>query len=154
MPTVLARRIIAAPQEAVWAALSDIENASRWNSAWSRVEFLGEKRQGEGTVFRAHSDDGGSAEFEVVRWVPEEYIAFAPHGADEEDYLITLEGHAVHLRPLSEDQTEVTIVASARSHGIRGWLAGRLVWPGYQKEGLKRALERLAALFEPEEEEE
>jgi uncharacterized protein YndB with AHSA1/START domain len=155
MPTVGVRRIIAAPQQEVWDALADIENAGRWNQAWQDIEFLSRQRQGVGTAFRAQTEGGQSAEFEVVAWEPPEYIAFAPRQTPEGEeppagYLITLEAQAFHLRPREEGRTEVSLLARADSHGLRGWLVGRLFWPGFQKQGMRKALAAVAALFEPE----
>jgi|GEM_PF-1128219 len=156
MPTVSARGMIDAPQEEVWAALADIENAGRWNKAWARVEFLGEQRHGLGTVFRTYSADGGSAEFEVVAWEPPDFLAFAPRSAPlrpPADRFLTVESQYFYLRPNDDGRTELNLVATASTHGLRGWLMGHLLWPGYQRQGLRRALAAIAALFEPEPEE-
>ncbi len=151
MPTVTVRRIIAAPPEEVWAAIADIENAGRWNQAWQRIEFLSSQREGLGTAFRAQAEDGGAADFEVVAWEPPRYIAFAPRGEPPPgDYLITLEAHAFYLQPVGDDRTELHLMATARSRGLRGWLLGRLLWPGFHKQGMRQAIEAVATLFEEE----
>ncbi|HXG35947.1 MAG TPA: SRPBCC family protein [Dehalococcoidia bacterium] len=154
MPTtVYVRRRIDAPPEEVWAVLSDISQAPRWNSAWQAVAMVGQQREGVGTVFRAVNAAGLSSEFEVVQWVSAEYIAFASRNQeDTEGIWISVEEQAIHLRPTREGQTEVTLAASARSHGLRGWLVSKLVWPGYQRRGLNEALDSLEALFLAEEE--
>ena len=149
MPTVTVRRIIAAPQRDVWATIADIENAGRWNEAWQRIEFLSSQREGLGTAFRAQAEEGQVAEFEIIAWQPPEYIALAPRGEGPQgSYLITLESHAFYLRPAGERQTELHLMATARSHGLRAWFLGRLFWPGYQKPGMRRALEAIAAMVE------
>ena len=153
MPTVTVRRIIEATQREVWAVIADIENAGRWNEAWQRIEFLSSQREGLGTAFRAQAEGGHVAQFEVVAWQPPEYIAFAPRGEDPQgSYLITLESHAFYLQHIERGeragQTELHLMATARSHGLRGWFLGRLFWPGYQKPGMRRALEAIAALVE------
>lgn len=150
MPTMSVSRTIAAPQHQVWAALADIANAGRWNTAWRRIEITSSQSQGAGTTFRAHSEQGTPFDFEVTHWVPPEYIAFAPvRREDEERYAITLESHAFLLRPTGDDRTHVELTASATSHGLRGWLIGLFLWPGHQKHGLNTALDSLQALFEP-----
>lgn len=152
MPTVSESRTIAASPEEIWAALADIENAGRWNSAWRRIEITSSQREGAGTTFRAHTEDGSAFEFRITHWVPGEYIAFAPVVQEgSQRYLIRLDSQAFLLRPLAEDQTHVELIAAASSHGLRGWLLARFFWPGYQKHGLRRALDALQALFEPTE---
>lgn len=156
MPSVSVRQIIDAPPEEVWAAIADIERAGRWNHAWQRIEFLGEQREDIGTTFRAQAEGGHSAEFEVVAWEPPQLLAFAPlpypsalHGLSP----IAIETQAFYLRPSGDGRTELHLTATATTHGLRGWLWGRLFWPGYQKQGLLRALEAIAALFQPQVEE-
>lgn len=156
MPTVSVHRVIDAPPEEVWAAIADIERAARWNRAWGRIEFRSQQRQGLGTTFRVEAEGGHSAEFEVVAWEPPQLLAFAPlpypsalHGLSP----IAIETQAFYLRPSGDGRTELHLTATATTHGLRGWLWGRLFWPGYQKQGLRRALEAIAALFQPETEE-
>lgn len=153
MPTTSESRVINAPQNELWAALADIENAGRWNGAWQRIEILSAQREGAGTGFRAHTEDGASFDFEVTHWAPPDYIAFAPIAREEaEPFLITLESQSFLLRPAGEGRTQVVLHASARSRGVRGWFISRLFWPGYQKAGLRRALDAIQALFEPQDE--
>lgn len=155
MPTTSESRIVNAPQDALWAALADIENAGRWNSAWRRIELLSAQREGPGTGFRAHTEDGASFDFEVTHWAAPDYIAFAPIAQEEaQPFLITLESQAFLLRAAGDDRTQVVLYASARSRGVRGWFIARLFWPGYQKAGLRRALDAIEALFEPPDAEE
>ena len=152
MPTTSVSRIVAAPQEEVWAALADIANAGRWNTAWPRIEITSSQSQGAGTTFRAHTADGHAFDFQITDWAPPEYIAFAPvHGEDTERYILTLESHAFLLRPAGDDRTHVELIASASAHGIRGRLIGLFLWSGHQKHGLNTALDGLQALFEPPE---
>ncbi len=154
MPTTSVVRIIAAPRDQVWAALADVANAGRWNTHWTSIEFTSQQHQGAGTSFRAHTADGQAFEFEITHWAPPEYIAFAPiRGQDEGRYILTLESHAFALRPEGDDHTRVELIASASSHGPRGWLIGLLLWAGHQKQGLNAALDGLQALFEPPTEE-
>lgn len=150
MPVTSESRLIAAPVAHVWAALADLEAAARWNQAWQRVEYLSSQREGVGAAFRAHSEDGLSFDFEISAWEPLEYIAFTPLREREEvGYLISLESQAIHLQPVDDGATNVTFLARAIGHGLRGWLAARFFWPGYQQEGLRSALDRLQSLFEP-----
>ncbi len=50
--------------------------------------------------------------------------------------------------------TRVTLLASAISHGLRGWFAARFIWPGFQRQGLRSALDALQDIFEPPERDE
>jgi len=148
------RRIAATPAQ-LWAVLSDIEQAPAWNPAWEAIEFVSEQHEGQGTVFRARSEAGSSGEFEVVLWQPGERIAFAPRpgGDDAGDFWISVQQHTIFLRPAGEGLTDVTMEARARSHGLRGWVISKLIWPGYQRRGLADVLKELARIFEPEEDE-
>ncbi len=154
MPTTSESRTIAAPVREVWAAITDLEAAHRWNGAWQRVEYLSYQREGVGTEFRAHTEDGLAHDFRIGEWAPMEYISFAPVRNEDEDkenrYMLTLESQAFLLRPANDDHTDVTLFATVASHGPRGWFAARLVWPGYQRQGLRSALDALQALFEPQ----
>ena len=153
MPTTYESRTIAAPVGSVWAAIADLEGAARWNHAWRRVEYLSDQREGEGTAFRAHTEDGLAHDFTISAWVPLQQIAFAPVPDEtERRYMITLESQAFHLQPDGEDRTNVSLAATAAGHGLRGWLLARFVWPSYQRQGLRSALDALQALFEPPEE--
>src|SRR3972149_10393216 len=123
MPTTSQSSIIAAPVAAVWAAITDLEAAARWNAAWQRVEYLSDQREGEGTVFRAHTEDALANDFRISQWAPPEYVAFAPVRGQEEEaqrYLITLESQSFLLRPADENRTLVTLSANAAGHGLRG----------------------------------
>ena len=154
MPTTSESRLIAAPVAQVWAAITDLEAAHRWNRMWVRVEYLSSQREGVGTEFRAHTEDGLAHDFRISEWAPLEYVAFTPmrdQAEEEVRHLITLESQSFLLRPAGDDHTDVTLLASVAAHGLRGWFAARLVWPGYQRQGLRSALDNLQALFEPEE---
>jgi len=156
MPATSESLTIPAPVAEVWRAVTNLEQAGRWNGAWERVEYLSEQREGEGATFRAYSEDGLGHNFRISDWAPEEYVAFAPADDDEEDppaYLINLESQAFRLRRVGDGETDVTLIASVTTNGIRGWIAGRFVWPSYQRQGLRSALEALRSLFEPEEDE-
>jgi uncharacterized protein YndB with AHSA1/START domain len=154
VPTTSESRLIAAPVAEVWAAITDLEAAARWNGAWQRVEFLSDQREGAGTAFRAHTEDGLAHDFLISAWVPLERIAFAPvRDESEKRYMITLESQAFLLRPVQDDRTNVTLFATAAGHGLRGWLTARFLWPAYQRQGLRSALDALQALFEPPENE-
>ncbi len=150
MPTTSVVRTIAAPQAQVWAALADIQNAGRWNTAWAGIEITSPQEHGAGTTFRARTGDGHAFDFQVTDWEPPHYIAFAPVRDASERYAITLESHAFQLRPADDDRTRVELIASASAHGLRGHLVGLFFWAGYQKHGLNSALDGLQALFEPE----
>ena len=152
MPTTSESRLIAASVAELWAAITDLETASRWNQAWQHVEYVSSQREGVGTTFRSHTEDGRSFDFHISEWAPEEYVAFEPLHKEPEDkrYLITLESQSFLLEAVSDDHTNVTLIASATGHGLRGWLAARFVWPGHQRALILRpALDALQALFEP-----
>jgi len=154
MPTTSQSRVIAAPRAEVWAAVTDLEAAARWNQAWQRVEYLSSQREGMGTTFRAHTGDGLAHDFSISEWEPPEYVTFTPLPPQEpqaKSYLITLESQSFLLEAAGDDHTNVTLSATAAGHGLRGWLITRLVWPGYQRQGLASALDALQALFEPPE---
>jgi uncharacterized protein YndB with AHSA1/START domain len=156
MPTTSESRLIAAPRAEVWAAITNLEEAARWNQAWQRVEYLSSQREGAGATFRAHTEDGLAHDFRISEWAPDEYVAFAPLREEPEDqgYLITLESQSFLLEAAGPDHTNVTLSATAAGHGLRGWLVARFIWPGYQCQGLRRALDALQALFEPPQDEE
>jgi uncharacterized protein YndB with AHSA1/START domain len=155
MPTTSESRLIAAPRADVWAAITNLEAAARWNEAWHRVEYLSHQREGVGTTFRTHTEDGQTFDFRISEWAALEYVAFEPlrEEPEEQRYLITLESQSFLLEPVGDDHTNVTLSASAAGHGLRGWLAARFLWPGYQRQGLGRALDALQALFEPPQDE-
>ncbi len=155
MPTTSESRLIAAPRAEVWAAITDLEAAARWNQVWQSVEYLSSQHEGVDTAFRAHTEDGLAHDFRISEWEPPERVAFAPlhQEPQEKRYLITLESQSFLLEPAGEDHTNVTLSATAAGHGLRGWLFTRFIWPGYQRQGLARALDALQALFEPPEDE-
>jgi uncharacterized protein YndB with AHSA1/START domain len=148
MPTTSATRVIEAPQEKVWAVLSDIANARRWNSAWSKIDFTSNQTHGPKTRFRAETEDGSAYEFVISAWVAPEYIEFTPIREETERYGVMLEAQAFHLRPEGADATRVDLISRSSTHGPRGWLVGLLFWRGYQKQGLNTALETLSSVFE------
>ncbi|HUF52563.1 MAG TPA: SRPBCC family protein [Dehalococcoidia bacterium] len=156
MASVTASLVLPAPPAEVWAVVSDVESARRWNQAWKRVEVTSDAKQGKGVRFRTHGEDNGEAfEFEVADWLPEEYISFAPiRSPDEERYEITLDYHAFRLEEVEGGHTRVDLTAHATTRGIRGKLVGLFLWPGHQKAGLERALRNLGAVFGLEAEEE
>jgi len=149
MPHTSESRIIAAAAADVWAAITDLEAAVRWNRNWQRVEYVGERRQGVDTSFRAHTDDGLAHDFRISEWAHEELVTFVPVRPEEEGpYLITLVAQTFRLRPADEQATDVILSAEAAGHGLRGWFAARFVWPSYQRQGLRSALDSLQAMFE------
>jgi uncharacterized protein YndB with AHSA1/START domain len=150
MPSTSTSRVIKAPREHIWALLSDIANARRWNSAWSSVEFVSKQTHGPDTQFRARTVEGEAFEFLITAWVVPEYIEFTPVRDEREQYGITLESQAFRLQPEGE-ATRVDLIARASTHGIKGWLLGLVFWRGYQKQGLNAALEKLESAFPSEE---
>ncbi len=151
MPTTYESRIIAAPVAEIWAAITDLEAASRWNGAWQRVEYLSWQREDVGATFRAYNEEGIGHNFRISEWAPQEFVAFEPlqDEPDERPYLITLQSQAFLLKPADDDRTEVTLFATVQGHGLRGWVTARFVWPNYQRKGLRSALDNLQDLFEP-----
>jgi uncharacterized protein YndB with AHSA1/START domain len=152
MPSVTASISVPATPEQVWAVISDVANAQRWNKAWSRIEMTTGLGGGRGTRFRAHvtDEDGGDQafEFEITEWVAPEYIVFTPiRDPEEEQYQITLDWHSFSIVPLDGENTRIDLTARATTRGLRGRFAGLLLWPGHQKPGLEEALNSLAELF-------
>ena len=149
MPASTVSRLIAAPRAQVWAALSDVANARRWNSTWTKIEFSSKQTHGRETRFRAHTEDGNTFEFAVSAWIAPEYIEFSPVREESESYGITLESQGFRLAPEGEGATRVELIARAATHGVKGWLLGLFFWRGYQRQGLNHALETLNSVFEP-----
>lgn len=150
MPATAASRVVNAPRDEVWAALSDIAKAGRWNAAWSSIEFSSKQTHGPETRFRARTAEGDTYEFVITAWVAPEYIEFSPVRDETERHGITLESQAFVLEPEGDDATRVELIARASTHGLRGWALGLLFWKGYQKHGLNTALDGLSSVFEPE----
>ena len=150
MARVSASRVVRASQREVWALLSDVANARRWNAAWQEIELTSSQTHGAGTTFAAHTETGETYEFEVCEWVSPERIAFCPieRETDEPRYSITLESHTFQLSPAADDSTVVELTASAKARGLRGRLIATFFWPGHQKAGLNLALDNVARVFE------
>jgi uncharacterized protein YndB with AHSA1/START domain len=154
MPTTSVVGLIGAPREQVWAALSDILNARRWNSAWKEIQFTSNQTHGPGTRFVARTEDGQTFEFIISAWVAPEYIEFSPVRDASERFGIMLESQGFQLLSAGGAATRVELIAQASTHGIKGWLTGLILWRGYQKQGLRYALENLTSIFEPQEQDE
>lgn len=151
MPTTSVSRIIAAPQGAIWAVLSDIEHANRWNKAWISIRFTSGQTHGTGTTFRATMEGGEDAfDFEVCDWSAPERIGFCPIRSPGELYSITLDSHVFEVRVLSDNESEVTITAKASAHGVRGRVIAMFFWSGHQQDGLNAALDAIQSVFEPD----
>ena len=149
MARVSVSRVVQAPQHDIWALLSDVANAGRWNKAWTEVELTSPQTHGVGTTFATHTESGDIFEFEVCEWVAPERISFCPvREAEDPGYSITLEAHTFQLRAAGDDATTVELIASAKAHGFRGNLIATFFWPGHQKAGLNLALENVARIFE------
>lgn len=142
--------MIAAAAHEVWVVLSDVENARRWNAAWERIEITSSQRHGIGTTFTAHTEGGQDYVFEITEWSPTETIAFSPVRDDEESYGVMLDSHSFQLSAIEESGTLVKLTARATAYGLRGHVVARLFWPGYQRHGLRLALDALQAVFDPE----
>jgi hypothetical protein len=152
MAHVSVSRNMAATRPDVWALVSDIANAGRWNRAWTSIEFAGNQTHGEGTRFIAHTESGDSFEFEVCEWSVPERIGFCPvRDPEEPTYAVMLDAHVFDIQPgRQEDETLVQLTAHATAHGIRGWIIATWFWPGHQRDGLAAALDSIAAEFEPD----
>ncbi|MCH7484291.1 MAG: SRPBCC family protein [Chloroflexi bacterium] len=151
MPSVTVSISIPATQEKVWAVVSDIVNAQRWNKAWSHIELTTQLSEGRGTRFLAHvkDEDGGDqvSEFEITEWIAPEYIVFTPvRNPEAEREQLTIDWHSFRIVPLDRETTRVDLTAQATARGLRGRFAGMLLWPGHQKPGLEAALSSLARL--------
>lgn len=151
MPTTSVSRVIRAPQKDVWALLSDIEHANKWNKAWSSIRFTSGQTHGAGTTFRATMGGGDDAfDFEVCDWSAPERLAFCPIRRPEELYSITLDSHVFEVRALTDGESEVTITAKASAHGLRGRFIAMFFWSGHQRDGLNTALDSIQSVFEPD----
>lgn len=151
MPSTSVSRVIGAPQAAIWALLSDIERANKWNRAWTSIRFTSGQTHGSGTTFRATMQGGdGAFDFEVCDWSAPERIAFCPIRRPEEIYSITLDSHVFEVRALTDGESEVTITAKASAHGLKGRFVAMFFWSGHQEEGLNTALDSIQRIFEPE----
>lgn len=151
MASVTVSRVVRAPQREVWALLSDIQNAGRWNKAWSRIELTSNQRHGLGATFRTVHEGGETYDFEVCEWAAPDRIGFCPIRREgEPTYSIMLDAHVFDLSAVSDDETMVELSAHATPHGLRGRFIALFLWPGHQKEGLNSALESIAAVFEGE----
>ncbi|MEX0682936.1 MAG: SRPBCC family protein [Dehalococcoidia bacterium] len=154
MPSVTASLVIPAPPEEVWKVISDVANARRWNTTWTRIEITSEQTHGRGTRFRAFTAESGEFDFEITEWVTPEYIAFAPiRDPEEPRYEVTLDWHAFKLIPVDGGSTRVDLTARATARGIRGRIVGMFFWPGHQQSGLEDALKSVASMFGVEAEE-
>lgn len=151
MPTTSVSRVVKAPQASIWAVLSDIEHANKWNKAWSSIRFTSGQTHGAGTTFRATMEGSDNAfDFEVCDWSAPERIAFCPIRVPGEMYSMTLDSHTFEVRALSEDESEVTITARASAHGVRGRVIAVFFWSGHQQDGLNAALDAIQTVFEPD----
>lgn len=147
MPSVTVRRVIEAPVARVWELIADIENAHQWNKAWRKIEVLSNLSSGSGGRFRAHSSDGERLDFQVVDWSSRRGFALIPVSTEGRDEAIVVRSQTFGLVALSETQTELSLTASIVTKGLRGWIVGRTLWAGFQREGLMRALEAIADLL-------
>lgn len=150
MPKTSMSRVVRAPRDEIWAVLSDVTAATRWNRAWTAIELLGSQTHGVGTRFRAKTDRDETFDFEVCEWVAPERIAFCPLRDRGELYSIMLDAHIFELKPVGEGETEVTLTAKASSHGLRGRVIAMFFWAGHQQAGLDVALDAVQGVFEPE----
>jgi len=147
MARVTVSRVMPAPQAQVWALISDVANATRWNNSWSSIELTSQQTHGVGTAFRAHTKDGLAFDFVVTDWVSPEYISFTPIREKSERYAITLESHSFRLTPGGEDETLMELTAHASGHGVKGRVGIMFFWAGHQKQGLEMALDSLEEVF-------
>lgn len=152
MASIKVKRVIGVPPADVWAVISGLENAGRWNKHWTRIEFTSEARTGSGVSFRAHTDEGHQFDFRVTGWVDEEYLEITPIRDASERYGIMLESQAFRLKPMDEGSTQIELVANASTHGLRSWVIGTFFWPGHQAGGLAAALDAIQDILEPPEE--
>jgi uncharacterized protein YndB with AHSA1/START domain len=150
MPTATVSRVIHAPQRDVWALLSDVSQAQKWNKYWTSIALASGQTHGAGTRFIATTEGGDSFTFDICQYDAPQRIAFCPVRDPGERYSITLDSHVFEVRPLSDEDCELTITANASASGFRGRLVALFFWAGHQKEGLNTALDSVQAVFEPE----
>ncbi len=150
MPTASVSRAIHAPQKDIWALLSDVSQAGRWNKYWSSIEFVSGQTHGAGTRFAATTQGGDKFIFDVCDWNAPTRIAFCPVRDPGERYSIMLDSHVFEVRPLSDEASELTITAHASSSGVKGRVLAMFFWAGHQKAGLNSALDAIQAVFEPD----
>ena len=150
MPNANVSRVIRAPQEDVWALLADVTQARRWNKYWTAIEFVSSQTHGAGTRFVAKTEGGDRFTFDICEWDAPQRIAFCPVREPGERYGIALDSHIFEVRPISGDESEVTITASASASGFRGRLVAMFFWAGHQRDGLNAAMDALQGIFQPE----
>jgi hypothetical protein len=150
MATAKLSRVIQAGQSDIWALLSDISQARRWNKYWATISFDSAQTHGVGTRFSATTEDGDIFVFDVCDWEVPRRIAFCPVRRESERYAIMLDSHIFELRAVGDDACELTITANASASGLRGRLIALFFWAGHQKEGLSSALDAIQSVFEPE----
>lgn len=150
MPTASVSRVIRAPQREVWALLSDVSQAGRWNKYWTSIEFLSSQTHGAGTRFRARAESGDSFVFHICDWDAPQRIAFCPVRDALEQYSIMLDSHVFEVQPVSDGESSLTITAHASARGLKGRVLALFFWSGHQKGGLNAALDAIQAIFEPE----
>lgn len=150
MPTASESRVIRAPQKDIWALLSDVSQAGRWNKYWSSIEFVSSQTHGVGTRFAATTEGGDKFIFDVCDWDAPNRVAFCPVREPDERYSIMLDSHVFEVRPLSEAESQLTITAHASASGLKGRVLALFFWAGHQRDGLNSALDAIQALFEPD----
>src|SRR5574341_2191539 len=105
MASVSESRVIAATDSEVWAVLADVENARKWNGAWTGIEITSSQRHGLGTTFVARTEGGEAFTFEISEWTPPEIIAFSPIRDEDDRFAVMLDSHEFRLSPAPEDAT-------------------------------------------------
>ena len=103
MRTVVVRRKIDAPIEAVWDALADIESHVEWMADARAIRFTSRSTEGVGTTFDCDTKVGPlrlTDRMEVTEWVPERAMAVRHVG------LVTGEGRFT-LRSRRRGRTEL-----------------------------------------------
>lgn len=68
MPDQSNQTTIAAPQSAVWAVLSDLETAERYDAFIERAFYVSETRTGVGAARQCDLPDGSSIQERVIAW--------------------------------------------------------------------------------------
>jgi hypothetical protein len=68
MPRQSTELVVAAAQAEVWAVLSDLESAERYDAFIERSSYISEVRSGVGAARRCDLPDGSSVEERVIAW--------------------------------------------------------------------------------------
>lgn len=149
-PDVQVSRTIAAPAEAVFAALTDITRMGEWSPETIRAEWNGDATEpAVGASFTGHNRNGDNewtTEAEIVELVPDERFFFdcSVRGYVFSKWGYTIEradGGCVVTEYAQDLRPESSLERSAQISGVTDRLS-------HNRAGMEATLERLAAAVE------